>query len=714
MFRIFRGGAKGMVTPESRKTATVHTFGAARNIFAALAEDRATSAADAQVHDDRGASELPRIFGYEIHARIGRGASGDVFAAVRAGMNRRLAVKFLHQRLGDRASTNRAWRELQVLSQLHLPCLPRLLDYGEADGRLFLVTEYISGSTLLQHCHDRSLNTRQRVELLVEVADAVHCLHEHGVIHRDIKPTNILIDPNGRPLIVDLGIATLLSDNVMETLTVEGAPIGSPAFMAPEQARGDRQQISTRSDVYGLGATAYVVLTGQPPFDPDATLHEMLHRITHDEPRDPRAINASVPGPLADVLLKAVAPKPGDRYASAAEFAADLRRWLAGDAVEAGTLGLLQRMCRAVSRHPVYATALLCVLLASVFVSAAVLTTWRMTFQPSVVVTDRNGIARLLSTSGRVLHTWRATTADNLYGGWLMDADETGLDDDIVILGFKVAHTPEYDNQLLAFRADNPEEILWSSGTSGPDFDPPPPISRWEGDTYRLSRLIRADVFDDPPGDELIAVHQNVTYSPTCIRVYDLRGNVLFEVWHDGGVHGLAWLEDAHRLVCAAVNSECNLNERGEGRIYRSVRTQSHPFVVFAIDIEAKVRHDKWISPRKLPQTMDAAWYKCLLPIEEYDRACKGARMEQSLRPAINPESRGLVRLEIGSTGDDANIGFVMLLNRDGEVVRYRNTSEFEHWNPDYDITRLYLGELPKYNRQPPIPVPEEDAPPDS
>jgi len=702
-----------MPEPESpeQDTGSLHSFAAARLLFRSIADEPAAADAEPPPAGSTPGSDpshdLPRIPGYQLHERLGRGAGGDVFAATRDGMPQRFAVKILNRQLGVRSATQRAWRELQLLSQLRLECLPRLLDYGETDGRLFLVTELIEGSTLLEHCQADALNRRARAELLAMVADAVHTLHEQGVLHRDLKPSNIIIDSTGRPLIVDFGIASLLADDVMETLTADGVPIGSPAFMSPEQARGDRREINTRSDVYGLGATAYMVLTGEPPHDADATLHETLHRITHDQPRDPRALDSKMPKPLADVLRKAVSPKPADRYASTAEFAADLRRWLAGDAVEAGSMGPMQRVCRTVARHPFLATAGLCVLMAGVFIAAVVLTTWRMAYVPSDVVVDRNGIARLISRSGNVLHTWRAQNLSNIHGGWLIDADDHGIEHDLVVLGFTRANQSPFDRKLIAFRADDPETIQWSIDDSPSEFDPPPRISLWETNPYRVEWLSRADVFDDPPGDELIAVHRNADYSPVSIRIYDMRGNVLYEAWHDGELSGLHWIEDQRRLICIGVNSECGLSERGEGLPYTNIASQSHPLVVFALDINEKTRHRKWVSPRTLPVTMPAAWYKCVLPIEEYDRIFNGRKMLIAFNEGATAPSHDGLEIALYARRDDQPINLVLIINSAGEVIHHRRTSQFRTFNPDYDITPLYLGEMPKYNRTPPIPAPQ-------
>jgi len=295
---------------------------------------------------------LPAIEGYVVIRRIGAGGTGEVYEAVRSGSDRPLAVKLLTHRLGSGPQSQRGWRELDVLSQLRIRSIPQVLDYGVHDGRMFIVTEFVEGSPLDQYCRDHGGRQSDTVELLADVAEAVHGLHEHGVIHRDLKPANILIDAHGDPVIIDLGLASLMARDAMETLTVEGTPMGSPAFMAPEQARGDRQAVSTRTDVYSLGATAYLLLTGDTPHDMNTDLHEAIRRVAQDPPRDPRSLSRSIGGSLRKVLLKAIAQRPSDRYASAAALAADLRRWCRGEPVEAGDPSLVRRCTSFVGRHP--------------------------------------------------------------------------------------------------------------------------------------------------------------------------------------------------------------------------------------------------------------------------------------------------------------------------------------------------------------------------
>ncbi|MCH8271114.1 MAG: serine/threonine protein kinase, partial [Planctomycetes bacterium] len=245
----------------------------AAKIAVRIAQSESTAENDSKERDP---GPLHCIKGYEIHEPLGQGASGRVYLAVRRGSDRPVAIKLYSCRFDAGPHAQRATRELDLLSDIRHPNIVRLLDYGVHESSLWIATEFINAAPLDEYCNQHALSTRQRVELLAKVCDAVQGLHEFGVIHRDLKPSNILIDENGQPTIIDLGIASLMGGDATTTLTQEGTPIGTPAFMAPEQARGERALISTRSDVYSLGAIGYLLLAGDTPHPGYATIHELI------------------------------------------------------------------------------------------------------------------------------------------------------------------------------------------------------------------------------------------------------------------------------------------------------------------------------------------------------------------------------------------------------------------------------------------------------
>ncbi len=266
--------------------------------------------------------------GYRALRILGEGASGTVFLATHPGTQQLVAFK-LFDRLGQKAA-DRARREMEVLADLRLDCVPRVRDFGQEEGRCFLATDYVEGTRLDDYCRSRNLTLQAKVELLRAIAQAVQNVHDRGVLHRDLKPSNIIIRTDGTPVIVDFGIARLVEADASEVSTREGQPLGTPAFMSPEQARGDLAQVTVRSDVYSLGALGFWMLSGHTAVDVDCAYSEALRRIADQVPRRLRDLYPPAPPDLAEILERALDPVSEARQASAQDFAHDLSAYLCG------------------------------------------------------------------------------------------------------------------------------------------------------------------------------------------------------------------------------------------------------------------------------------------------------------------------------------------------------------------------------------------------
>jgi serine/threonine-protein kinase len=225
----------------------------------------------------------------------------------------------------------------------------------------YIVSDFIAGSHLGQWLADRHPSFWVVAELCTHLADGLHHAHEHGVIHRDFKPANVLIDGDGQPLITDFGLAKWSSD--ISEMTLEGQVLGTPAYMSPEQARGDAAKVDRRSDVFSFGVLLYEMLTGRRAFQGE--LAAVVHDVIHKDPPPPRVISGLIPRDLETICLKAMAKEPSQRYATAREMGDDLRRFLRGEPIVARRAGPAERALRWVKKRPALAAALVLAVLAA-------------------------------------------------------------------------------------------------------------------------------------------------------------------------------------------------------------------------------------------------------------------------------------------------------------------------------------------------------------
>jgi serine/threonine protein kinase len=290
---------------------------------------------------------LVSLPGYEILSELGRGGRGVVYKARQKNLNRLVAVKMLLPGALSEKDRQRFRTEAEAAARLHHPNIVRVHEIGEYQGQRYLCMEYIDGMSLAQALEHGPLPGPEAARHLLTIARALQHAHTRGILHRDLKPSNILLDAAGQPHLVDFGLAKNLDATTHPTHT--GDILGTPGFMAPEQAAGDTAEVGPACDVYGMGALLFVMLTCRPPFQADTPLRT-LRIVLEQEPFPPSALNPRVDRDLETICLKCLEKDPRNRYASAADLAEDLLRYLNGEPIRARSLTLYNRLSRALDR----------------------------------------------------------------------------------------------------------------------------------------------------------------------------------------------------------------------------------------------------------------------------------------------------------------------------------------------------------------------------
>ena len=303
-----------------------------------------------------------RYFGdYELLEEIARGGMGVVYRARQVSLNRIVALKMiLAGDFSSPAMVERFQTEAEAAARLEHPNIVPIFEIGRHEGHHYFSMRFLEGGTLTQALAGKKFESRRAAELMVKVARAVHHAHQRGILHRDLKPGNILLDAAGEPHVADFGLAKLLEHD--SALTQSATVLGTPSYMAPEQAEGHTKEATTAVDIYSLGAIFYELLTGRPPFTGASPL-DVLMQVREREPASPQALNPDLPRDLAVICLKCLEKDPVRRYGSAEALAEELQRWLADEPIQARRTTLPERAWKWARRKPVVAGLLVVILL---------------------------------------------------------------------------------------------------------------------------------------------------------------------------------------------------------------------------------------------------------------------------------------------------------------------------------------------------------------
>jgi putative methionine-R-sulfoxide reductase with GAF domain len=356
--------------------------------------------------EEQGSADLWRELGYEVLGVLGRGGMGMVVKARQIQLDRLVALKMVHAHIGpDDPAHARFQAEARAVASLQHPHIVQIYEVGELRGSPFLALEYVGGGTLSQKLKKTSYSPRQAAQLVETLATTIHAAHQRGIIHRDLKPGNILLAEDGSPKITDFGLVKrfVFPDGAAgePALTQTGEVLGTPSYMAPEQAIGLRSSMGPVTDVYALGAILYELLTHRPPFEGDSPM-QTVWQVIKDEPIPPIQLSPRVSRDLQTICLTCLQKETTRRYPSADKLAEDLRAFLAGEPIRARPPGMWERFTIWVKRHPVGAGLLG---LGAAAVLALVIGVW---FFSSLAVT---GLAVLVLVSASWWHNIRLQQA---------------------------------------------------------------------------------------------------------------------------------------------------------------------------------------------------------------------------------------------------------------------------------------------------------------
>ena len=294
---------------------------------------------------------LPQTWGeYILLGELGRGGAGVVYEALHRKLGRKVALKVLRTGMDtEKSARERFRREAQALAQVHHDNIVEIYEYGELGDRLYYAMSLVDGPSLSALTkRDQRPSPQELCAGMAGIADALQALHEAGIIHRDVKPSNIMIAPNGRYMLADFGLART---ELAETMTRTGDALGTPLYMSPEQMMGNRDAIEARSDIYGLGATLYQLLCGQVPFKTD-NMVALMGMVFKQRPESPNTVDPDLPPGCSSIAMKCLEKEPRYRYESAAELAGELRAFAEGRRMSTRAVSPLQRGARYVRNNP--------------------------------------------------------------------------------------------------------------------------------------------------------------------------------------------------------------------------------------------------------------------------------------------------------------------------------------------------------------------------
>ena len=552
---------------------------------------------------------------YHIKGVIAAGGMGTVYEAIQEQPSRTVALKVMNRHMTSKSVQRRFQFESQILGRLRHANIAQIFESGmhEIDGDKvpYFAMEYIpEAKSITEYATENKLGIRERLQLFATVCDAVHHGHQKGVIHRDLKPGNILVDGTGTPKIIDFGVArSVNSDLAMTTQQTEvGQLVGTLQYMSPEQCQGDVLELDTRSDVYALGVILYELLCEMTPYHAVGTsIQAVLQIICEKTPTTPSSVNRSLRGNLDLILLKALEKNRDNRYQSASELAQDVRRHLNREPLLARPPTAWTRLHHWTLRHPIAVTAIACVIIAVVTMIATQATVWYVHWQPHAIeLASDHQEAYLYARNDHVLHAWKSN------GPNIASADLIESMSPLAILGYSPKHTgPRQGSFCLFDLSEDYDTPLWTQRVQTTDLFSRQREQGFVGRDFGAVFCRQYDIFPEHPGIEILLHYSHGLFSARLIHIYDLSGKLLYQLWYDGDLYDVYWMADAHILVFLGTNADAYWNERG----YKV--DAYYPRVLFAVKPQLGFMASGYLGVDTGAGVPKALWYQCLLPPQE-------------------------------------------------------------------------------------------------
>jgi WD40 repeat protein/tRNA A-37 threonylcarbamoyl transferase component Bud32 len=554
------------------------------------------------------AAPWPCVTGYQIESQLGRGGMGVVYKARQTALKRLVALKMILH--GDRAEPKELARfrsEAEAVARLRHPNIVQVYEVGEHDGRPFFSMEFVEGGTLATRLRESLPDPRQAAGLVEKLARAVHAVHQCQVVHRDLKPANVLLTAEGDPKVSDFGLAKKLDDP--SGLTQSGVIMGTPSYMAPEQAAGGGREVGPAADVYALGAILYECLTGRPPFRA-ATFWETVQQVLGDEPVPPRRLQPKLSPDLETVCLKCLAKSPLRRYRTARALAEDLRRFLAHEPTRARPAGPWERLGKWARRRPAAAALVAVAGLALLLLTALVIGGYRQVVREREQVMQEREQERQTSYVQRVAlaHAeWKANEVPAALK--LLDECPTDLrgwewhyvrrlcrPELLTLRGHRgavlsVAFRP--DGRQVAAAADDGAVLIWDAATGrevrrlqGSREDAP-----FAKDMRQVGGWSGAGLLAYSPDGQRLALACGGVLEDGIVKVWDAAtGQELLTLrGHDEAITGLAFSPDGQTLATSGADRTVRLWRAATGDAVR--RFNGHADAVACVAFSPDGQH---------------------------------------------------------------------------------------------------------------------------